>query len=135
MEKTTKIIITIAIIIIIILLGYFIFKYTNTMEQGVTKQDIQGTWTAVSEEVKEQVNTEIDASITFNPDNTYISVSEGLEEQGFYKVKEGDIHLYESEEQTEEDYMSRVYAKVNKDTLALTITYPQYPKIVIYKKV
>jgi len=132
--KKTKTIITIAVIIIIALLAYFVFNYINTMQEKITKQSIEGTWTAVSEEVKGEVNTEVeDTSITFNPDDTYTSVSYGFEEAGFYKIDEKqDIYLYEDEAQLSTPSMFVVFAEKQDDTL--TLTYPQYPKTVIYKK-
>ena len=92
-----------------------------------------GTWNAISEEVKGEINTELeDYSITFNQ-NSYNSTISGVKESGNYKLEQDKIIFY----QQEEDLMKsgsflQAYGELKNNQLILT--FPQYPKIVIYEK-
>ena len=99
----------------------------------IEQNKLIGTWNAISEEARGEINTQLeDYSITFNQE-TYTSKILGVEETGNYKLEEDKItFLQPGDDLTKQGIFSQAYGELKDNQLILT--FPQYPKTVIYRK-
>jgi len=99
--------------------------YTNSL----TEEEIIGKWIATSENTRGEIITNLENySIEFKTDKKYISIVVGYLEEGTYEIKENNITFYDKEN----NLPTPAFGSIENDNLI--ITYPQYPKIVAYKK-
>jgi len=98
-------------------------------DNPINKELLTNTWTATSEIAGTNPTpyTELDSQIIFNNDNTFISTTFGLPEQGTYEINKNQIILKD-----ENNAESQTYAEVSETELI--ILFPQFPKKIIYKK-
>ena len=122
------------VLILIIIIGIF---YFINREIPITSENILGTWKGVSEEINGEINKEIDSVLILNSDGTYILAGYGIEETGMYKLFNGKILFYNSDEELNA-YLNNlgrfndVYGYIQNNNLVLF--YPAYPKTVIYEE-
>lgn len=134
------IIILVAIVILFVLIlssGKKPAEKKMAEEPGPTPLNIEnllGKWTAISEEVRGTKTKDLENySITFNNDGTYSSVVWGIPTNGKYKLEGDKILFYGPEEDLDKtEGLSEVWVKLENNTL--TLTFPEYPKIVVYQK-
>ena len=134
----------IVILIAIVILFVLILSFgKEPAERKITKQpepmslnieNLLGKWTAISEEVRGRKTKDLENySITFNNDGTYSSLVWGILTNGKYKLEDDKILFYGPEEDLDKTKrFSEVWVKIENNTLALT--FPEYPKIVVYQK-
>ena len=100
----------------------------------VNKADLLGNWKAITEEVKGIKTADIsNYTMTFDSDDTYSSVSGGFEESGKFLLQENNITFYDSGvDPSNPGSYNKAFIKLENNYL--TLTYPSYPKVVIYIK-
>jgi hypothetical protein len=104
------------------------FEDNNPEKIPVDSEQILGTWKAVSEEFlgKRSENLQ-NYSITFNEDKTFTSIEEGIMTKGRYEL-EGDKIVFDADSGIIESW-----AIIQDNTL--TISFPKFPKVVVYQRI
>lgn len=100
-------------------------NYTKPLSEN----EITGKWIAIEENTRGEVNTNLENySIEFKGNKKYISIVVGFIEEGTYKIDGNNITFYDKEN----NLPTPAFGSLEQDKLI--ITYPQYPKIVTYKR-
>ena len=95
----------------------------------LSQSEIIGKWIAIEENTRGEKFTNPDNySIEFRNDKSYISIVVGYVEEGTYNIKENNITFYDKES----NLPTPAFGSLEEDKLI--ITYPQYPKIVTYRR-
>lgn len=111
-----------------------VFNFQDLPEQNINKNQILGKWIGISEEIITKKNEDLkNYSIIFYENGTYNSFVYGNEETGRYRLDVDKVIFYNnSEELNNQSRTNFAYARFDKEDLILT--FPLYPKMVIYEK-
>lgn len=111
-----------------------VFNFQDLPEQNINKNQILGKWIGISEEIITKKNEDLkNYSIIFYENGTYNSFVYGNEETGRYRLDVDKVIFYNnSEELNNQSRTNFAYARFDKEDLILT--FPLYPKTVIYEK-
>jgi len=100
--------------------------------EAINQTQIIGKWTAISEEtIGRRINfpsQSINYSIELKNNNTYISIVIGDIEEGTYNITLNNIIFYDKKTNLSEPAFGSI------ENNSLIIIYPEYPKIVAYKR-
>lgn len=148
--KNKKIFVIAIIILLIIVVGLFIYfklsvKETisppavgNFVQQEnsfpiLNPQDLIGSWKAVFEEVNTVQSNNVDFSITFNSDGSYFSSENSMNDSGLYKLtNDSRIIFYYTENDLSNGNYQEASGNINENNL--TLIYPAYPRVVVFER-
>jgi hypothetical protein len=103
------------------------------LTKNLTKEQIIGKWIVTKEEVNGVENENPAGELSFDSEDNYFSTNGYFNDSGKYKVEDEKITFY----YTPEGYnISAVLdeARGNVNGTIMTLIYPSYPKVIVYKK-